>query len=322
MRYFLGLDGGQTKTLAVLSSEDGEVLNVGRGGPSNHLNEPGAYERLSKSVTDSISAACREYKDIRLSSVFLGMASLDPRVSKIVQTLVSADIVVVENDTVSAWAGATLCDPGVITISGTGSVSFGVNERAERAMSAYWAHLFGDEGSGFDLGRRTLTLAARAFDGRGERTVLLNKVLEHFGVSSMDEVRREIYSESLERHKIAKIAEILITAAKEGDIVAKSEMGHAGVQLAEGAVAVLRKLKLIDTGCIVCPAGGVFEAAGELLKVPYRKSVLQYSPEAIVKDPEFPPVIGSVMLAMKQAGLSLTSDVVRKLKQTYKSRLH
>ncbi len=320
MRYFLGLDGGQTKTLAVLVNESGEILGIGRAGPSNHLNEPGAYQRLSESIIESISSACKACGSIRPTAAFLGMTSLDPRVSEIAESLVTADILVVENDTVSAWAGATLCKPGVITISGTGSVSFGVNHKAERAMSAYWAHLFGDEGSGFDLGKRTLTLAARASDGRGEHTVLLRMVLEHFGVASMDEVRREIYSKNLERRRIAQLAGLLISAAQKGDSVSRKELELAGAQLAEGAVAVLKRLNLVDAGCLVCPAGGVFEAAGELLKLPYRKGILQYSPKSVIKDPEFPAVIGSAMMAMKAANLSLTSEVIRNLRQTYIQR--
>lgn len=322
MRYFLGLDGGQTKTLAVLVDESGNVLGIGRAGPSNHLNEPGAYERLSESISESILLACRAYGSVRLAAAFLGMASLDPRVSEIATALVTADILVVENDTVSAWAGATLCEPGVITISGTGSVSFGVNNNDERAMSAYWAHLFGDEGSGFDLGKRALRLAARASDGRGEQTVLQKMLLEYFGVVSMDEVRREIYSKELERHKIAQIARLLILAAQEGDMVSKRELELAGAQLAEGALAVLRRLKLMEVGCPVCPTGGVFQAAGELMKASYRDSILHHSPKSMVKDPEFPPVIGSAMMAMKEADLKLTAKVIGNLRQTYREQRH
>lgn len=300
MQYVLGVDGGQTKTLAMVATLDGTVVGCGISGPSNHLNEPGAYERLEKAVKNSIFMATSNLEPGDFRASFFGMASIDPKVRQIIKKIWHSESTEVDSDTISAWAGATMCNPGIVTISGTGSVSFGINERMERSWSAYWAYLFGDEGSGYDLGRKALRIAARASDGRGEKSVVLDKILDHFGVHSMDEVRGIIYGRVFERHEIASLACLVIEAAKLNDIVAMCALEEAGVQLAEGAIAVIKRLKMVDQQPLVHPVGGVFEHAGKMLIEPFSKAINESVPTAKVRQPLFSPIVGSVFMALSK----------------------
>lgn len=305
MKYVLGVDGGQTKTLAMIAGVDGEVIGCGLSGPSNHLHEPGAYERLERSIKEAIDKAAPQIAPKEVHAAFFGMTTLDPRVKHIIGELWHGGEFEVENDTVSAWAGATKCNPGVITISGTGSVSFGVNKSSERCWSAYWAYLFGDEGSGYDLGRKALVIAARASDGRGQDTLVLELILNYFRVSTMDEVREIIYGKGIERFEVARLARFIIEAAKSGDRIAERALIDAGSSLAEGAIAVIRKLGMVEESPDIYPIGGVFENAGSFLVEPFKAKIVESVPEAMVKRPLFPPVVGSVFMALSRAGLSL-----------------
>jgi N-acetylglucosamine kinase-like BadF-type ATPase len=256
---------------------------------------------------------------VNFSFAFLGMSGTGPLVEEVASEVLKCKDIIVESDTVNAWAGATGCKPGVITIAGTGSVSFGVNEQGERNWSAYWAYLFGDEGSGYYLGRQALIMAARAYDGRGPDTSVLNKLLKRLNRKTMDEVRDLVYNQFLKRHEIADLARVLIEAAQEGDEMACSELTVAGNLLGQGAAAVIRNLKMVEKELTVCPVGGIFKHSGELLKRSYRETVQQAARLVVVKEPEFPSVVGSVFIALKNIGVDLTLQVINRIREGIES---
>lgn len=293
-----------------------EKLSAGAvGWPANHLSRPGARKRLNKALSNSIREALAGMSTVNFSLAFLGISGKDPLVEEVASEVFKYKSLIVENDTVNAWAGATVCKPGVITIAGTGSVSFGVNEKGERNWSAYWAYLFRDEGSGYYLGCQALIMAARAYDGRGPDTSVLNKLLKHLNRKTMDEVRDLVYNQFLKRHEIATLARVLIEAAQEGDEVASSELTLAGNLLGQGAVAVIRNLKMVKKELTVCLVGGIFRHSGELLKRSYQETVQQATRLAVVKEPEFPPVVGSVFIALKNSEVYLTLQVVNRIRE-------
>ena len=143
MRYVLGVDGGQTSTLAVVATEDGELLAAGRGGPANHLDEPGGPERLRRSLDDAIGHAldAAGLRGQRIAAACFGMTGSGALVPTIIPSIVAVDKLRVENDAVTALAGATVCRPGVVVISGTGSVAFGADERGERVAVGGWGYI-------------------------------------------------------------------------------------------------------------------------------------------------------------------------------------
>lgn len=240
-------------------------------------------------------------------------------VEEVISEVFKCKYLIIESYTVNAWTEAMGCKPGVITIAGTGSVSFGVNEQGERNWSAYRVYLFGDEDSGYYLDRQALIMATKAYDGRGPDSSVLNKLLRHLNRKTMDEVRDLVYNQLLERHEIAALARVLIEAAQEGDEKACSELTVAGNLLGLGAAAVIRNLKMTEKELTVCPVGGVFKHTGELLKRSYRETVQQTARLAAVKEPEFPPVVGSVLMALKNSGVTLTPQVINRIREGIES---
>jgi N-acetylglucosamine kinase-like BadF-type ATPase len=162
-------------------------------------------------------------------------------------------------------------------------------------------------------------MAARAYDGRGSDTSVLNKLLKHLNKKTMDEVRDLVYNQFLKRHEIADLARVLIEAAQEGDEMACNELTVAGNLLGQGAAAVIRNLKMVEKELTVCPVGGIFKHSGELLKRSYRETVQQTALLAVVKEPEFPPVVGSVFIALKNSGVDLTPQVINRIREGIES---
>jgi N-acetylglucosamine kinase-like BadF-type ATPase len=174
MNCVLGLDGGGTKTKGVVCDERGHVLGSGTAGPSNYqvVSKEQVKASLAEAAARAIEAAGIERENV--SAVCLGMAGLDSQTDYDVIWCLLQEIdlpgeVHLVNDAVVALAGATAGRPGVVVNAGTGAIAFGVNERGESRRASGWGHILGDEGSGYDIGRRGIIASLRAHDGRGAR---------------------------------------------------------------------------------------------------------------------------------------------------------
>ncbi len=149
MGYVLAVDGGQSTTLSVIARTDGFILGAGLGGPANHLHEEGAKERCKKSISDSLASAMAEagLEAVRFDHVVLGMsgAAANSGLMKSLALEVLKDYVAeghfqLEHDSVTAWAGGTAGEPGVVVIGGTGSVALAVDDKGNRARVGGWGY--------------------------------------------------------------------------------------------------------------------------------------------------------------------------------------
>src|SRR5205085_11220287 len=118
-----------------------------------------------------------------------------------------------------ALYGATDGRPGVVVISGTGSISVGINRQRKHAYAGGWGPVAGDEGSGSWIARRALQAVARATDGRGPKTSLAKAACEFFQVATPDDLSTAIYAPSMTNDRIAAFSKNVIDAAREGDDV-------------------------------------------------------------------------------------------------------
>lgn len=307
---FLGVDGGQSSTLAVICDGEGRLLGSGHGGPSNHIHEPGGMERLRSALHDSILGAWEQAgfskaEMPRFASAGLGMTGSGAYVAETLDQIAAYECKTVVHDSISAHAGALAGAPGVIVIAGTGSVALGVDAGGKALRVGGWSHLMGDEGSGYAIGRQALSAAARMQDGRAPLSRLHAAVLAHFHAQTLWEVHAQIHAPGASRAEIAALARVAAACAQEGDETAQRLFQQAGFQLAELALAALRGLRMENAAALVAPVGGVFQA-GELILAPLRRFLLAGAPLARVVPPLLPPVFGAVILAYQAAGLPFT----------------
>jgi N-acetylglucosamine kinase-like BadF-type ATPase len=320
-RLFLGLDGGQTATLAVLADQAGRLLGAGRAGPSNHLHEPGGRERLRSALHGSLAAAWENAGlasvpgvPYTLESAFCGMTGGGEQVEQVLRQVAAIAHLAVDYDLVTAQAGAFLGEPGVIVIGGTGSAAYGRNSGGQTARAGGWAYLMGDEGSAYDIGRQALVAAARVEDGRGPDSRLRDDLLAAFGKADLWEVRRLVYSDRFDRRQVAALAPRVSQAAAGGDVVAVGILESAGKSLAELAAAVLRRLGMDKEQADVAPIGGVFNA-GDLVLGPFERFLKPAAPLARLVPPAIPPALGAALLALRLAGVPVDEAVKRNLVQ-------
>jgi N-acetylglucosamine kinase-like BadF-type ATPase len=326
MDYFLGVDGGATDTLSAVCTDEGIVLALGRGGPSNHILAPGGRERARSAVEAAVRGALQEAgldrAEFRVAQ--FGLTAITPgteqaRVfAEAIAGIVPAQIVRIDHDATIALAGALACRPGVVVIAGTGSVALGEDPAGRRARAGGWGYVFGDEGSGFALGLGGMRAALRAMDGTGPATVLTERLPLAAGCHLSD-IPMAFYEGRLQRSHIADLAPVVTGAAADGDPVAQALVGGAGEALADLAAAVIKQLTWPDGAVAVATIGGVFKAGPAILR-PMGRALRAHVPEAVLLPPRFAPAVGALLLALRAAGIEHTPVRLALLAATWEMR--
>jgi len=298
--YVLGVDGGGTKTHAVIADEHGRVLGEGFAGPSNPLRVGvnTAAAAVREAVDQACDAAGMRRADIVAAEVGLaGVRRADLR-ERMRESLIGLGVNSVEvvTDAEIALYGATGGAPGLVLIAGTGSICCGRNARGKRGCAGGWGPLAGDEGGGAWLARRALQAVAQATDGRGPATTLCQAACAYFNVSTADDLSLALYAPSMTNERIAGFGRQVVEAAQKKDAVAREIITEAGRELGKAAVAVIRKLQMEPERFQVAYVGGVFRA-GELILSPLREVVTRTAPQAYFAPPQLAPAIAAAQMA-------------------------
>lgn len=302
--FFLGVDGGQSSTIALIGDERGRVAGVGRAGPSNHIGAAGGREKFVNAIRQCVTEACEQagvdQAHVRFAAACLGFSGGPVDKEPVIREIVSAERLIVTDDALIALSGATAGEAGVIAISGTGSIAFGRNAHGERARAGGWGYIFGDEGSSFDITRHALRAALRFEEGWGPATSLHRKLLDATKATSANHLLHRFYTEEFPRRVIAGYARLVDRAARDGDGEAIRILEEAAGQLWIIANAVSRKLFGNHPACLTY-AGGTFR--GQLLR--QRFQVLVENKGDQVHPPRYGPAAGALIEAYHSAGLKV-----------------
>lgn len=304
MAWFLGVDGGQTSTIAAVGDEVGRVVGKGVAGPCNHVSGPGGRERFLRALGESVRAALAQArldpKHLRFTAACLGFSGGPDDKADLVREFLHAEVLKVTHDAEVALSGAMAGEPGVIVIAGTGSIAYGRAADGRTARAGGWGYLFGDEGGAFDLTRQALRAALRAEEGWGPPTGLRDRLLELTGARTANELLHRFYTTEFSRDQIAALSVIVDELARKGDRVAMEIIERAGQQLAELGLAVRQQLFARDELTRISGVGGVFHCA--LLREHFIRCVCA-APNTSYVEPQFEPALGALIEAYRLVGL-------------------
>src|SRR5258705_12649727 len=142
MRLFLGVDGGQSGTTAVIGDETGRVLGTGEAGPCNHAAAGEGRAKLERAVLGSVAAACAQAgldaATVEFEAACFGMSGGPDDKGEILGGILRTGRLIVTNDAVIPRAGAPTGGVGIITSAGTGAVGFGRNRAGPSARGGGW----------------------------------------------------------------------------------------------------------------------------------------------------------------------------------------
>jgi glucosamine kinase len=326
MKVFLGIDGGQTTTKSILADETGRVLGMGVAGPAIHLKDEDTRQHARQSLGDSIHEALIRAglpDTTEIESAFLGFTGVPGPETPAAKTYCELTLeqfritsIQIDHDARIGLAGAIPSMIGVIVIAGTGSIAFGMNDCGESARAGGWGYLLGDQGSAYEIGRQALIAVGDAHDGLGPATQLTSLILQALRIDDPDKITHAIYRDPAPKLRIAAISAVASQAAEAGDPVSRRIFAEGGKRLGEIACAVVRKLGIPKHQLTFSAVGGVFQA-GELLWDPYRQFVLSLHPAAEVIHPEFPPLVGALILALRAGGISVSQTLLKQLSKSY-----
>jgi len=303
--YFLGVDGGGTKTQAAVMDSSGRVLGEGASGASNPLRVG-----IDQAMENIVSAAAQASEDAglrinQITSAVVALAGISHpihfhAVKQALDRALGVKDIELVTDAQAALVGALNGQAGVVIIAGTGSIALGVNRVGEMARSGGWGPELSDEGSGYDIARRALRAVAAEFDGRSPTTKLSELIFRRLGVETAADLPGVIYSSNRDPVEIASLAELVTEAADAGDEVAASILTGAGTELGHLAVSVIERLRMASCIFRIALVGSVFKA-GDLLISALKTRVLAVAPNAEFGPPLFPPTVGAARLAQSLA---------------------
>lgn len=301
--YYLGIDGGQSSTTALICDELGRVLGRGRGGPCNHASGDEGRRKFFHAIGGSLREACREAGldpvSLEFTGACLGFSGGAADKKQYSRELIRARDLYITHDAEIALTGATAGSPGIIIIAGTGSMAFGHNSQGRSARAGGWGYVFGDEGGGFDIARRALRAALRMEEGWGPATTLHRALLGATRSTDANTLMHRFYTSEFSRPEVAALSQLVTDAADSGDAVASEILRKAAAGLSVYVEGVHRNLFASEPCSSLCYIGGVFRS-GPLLT--YFQQVvherLGISPAA----PRLSPAEGALLAALRRDG--------------------
>ena len=264
MKLFLGVDGGQTGTTALVGDEDGRILGSGRAGPCNHAAAEEGRAKLERAVRESVAVACRaaslDAEAVHFAVACFGMSGGPENKREILDAILRADRLIVTTDAITALAGATATGNGIVVIAGTGSIATGRDAEGRTVRAGGWGYVFGDEGGAFDIARQAVRAALRAEEGWGPPTQLRDTFLEATASATANEMLHRLYGDDWPRSRIAALAPLVDHAAQQGDPIAAQILNSAAIYLASLAASVRSQLWRPGEPVEVAHIGGVFRS--------------------------------------------------------------
>jgi N-acetylglucosamine kinase-like BadF-type ATPase len=311
----LGVDGGGSKTHAVVADDEGTLLGFATNGPSNWetVGLRGAADSLRDASAKALAPTGRSARDLKAAA--FGLAGVDwpsdvPRVEGVIAQLELGCDHSLVNDSIVALRAGTRDAHGVVLVAGTGAVAAGVNRRGETFRTLGQGVMLGDVGSASDVSDAAVRAVADAYLGRGPETSLTELLCTLAGCRSAAEFLEQ-YSRGIEPPRTA--APTVLRAAEAGDAVALEIVRWAGTALGETAVVIARRLDMLDDEFDTVLSGGLFRGASQQLELAVLEALAPHAPGARLVRLDPPPVVGAVIMALEQFGIELELEQRRVL---------
>ena len=318
---FLGVDVGATKTHALICDENGLVLGFGMAAGGNP--EEVGYDGLSRAMQQAIHQALIHtgIRDEDISAAGFGIAGYDwphqyPEVLAAVQALHLPPKLVIENDAVLPILAGSSTGWGIAACAGTGNNVRGIDANGRTGRITGNSAAFGEFGGASEIMQGVLQRLAWMWTGRLQVTPLANKLVADCGAADLEELIKGLVAGKYRLQ--ARQAPLVVQAAAEGDLVAIDVIRWNAEELAESVLAVVKQLNLMNEAVDVVLSGHLFEVS-ELYREAFQARVRQSAKEAQFQLLSQPPVIGAVLLAIRNMGLDILRPRTRLLEEDFAS---
>jgi len=305
----VGVDGGGSKTRVLVADETGTQLGEVVG-PGSAVR-PGQAERsadvIAAAVRDALASCEMTHVIPKVLCVGVAGAGREPERQALWQALASRELaveVVIHADFSIALDDAFGEGPGVLLVSGTGSVAFGRGPSGQSARCGGWGPVCGDEGSGQWVGRRALSVVTAAADGREPETALVGAVLTAAQVNDPQEL--VAWAAQATPAQLASLAPVVSSVAEAGDLRANAILSLAVEELVLHVRTLSRQLFGDERAATPVALAGGMLTKGTTLRKRFEHRLKSAVPGAQLHVGEVEPARGAVRSALRYVGESAT----------------
>jgi N-acetylglucosamine kinase-like BadF-type ATPase len=303
--FFLGVDGGGTKTRFALMDADRKLVGEAELGTSYHpdVGLDGVRDVLSAGIARVLAGAGID--ETRIVYAFFGLPAFGedsqatPALRAMPETILRHRRYTCDNDMVCGWAGSLGAEDGINIVAGTGSIGYGQRGPLS-ARAGGWGEAFSDEGSAYWIAMQGLNAYSRMSDGRLPKGPLHSLINEALNLTADLDLCAHVYgANARSRSELAQFSPLVGKAAALGDEAALDIFRRAALELAQIADALRRKLGFPEGETVkLSYSGGAF-GAGEILLAPFRQALAAVSPAFELCRPLHDPHHGAALYAAK-----------------------
>ncbi|HWQ41864.1 MAG TPA: BadF/BadG/BcrA/BcrD ATPase family protein [Desulfosporosinus sp.] len=303
MNVKIGVDGGGSKTEIIALDPTGRVLRCLRK-PASNYHVVGMIQAVSH-IIEGIGDVLGEDT---LEGIGITLAGIDtPEDWRIMAEGLKAGLkilgqekmircqqisVVLENDVYGALMSVRGKFSGSVLVAGTGAIALGVDPEGDVIRVGGWGHIIGDQGAGYDIGRRALAAMVASFDGYGPKSILEEMIIEHLELAQVQGIRDWLYQKQRTNKEVAGLVPVVVQAARKGDLVSVRILEESGRALGLLTKALLRKTKSLEMGLV----GGISNI-WDLLELSFLTTVQEEFPALQILKPNFSPSVGAAFLS-------------------------
>ena len=309
-RLVVGVDGGNSKTDAVLATDGGVILSrVQTSGTRPHIE---GMTATTQALVDLVRRAVREAglppdTPLAVGTFYLANVDLPDEEAAVRADLIGhrvADRVEVRNDVFAVLRAGSTRGWGIAVVSGAGINAVGMHPDGREERFLALGDVSGDWGGGHAVGVAGLGAAVRADDGRGPATVLSELVPKHFSQPDAQTAAVAVHREPDAEQSLLALAPIVFRAATDGDNVAREIVERLADETVTMAVTLLRRLDLLTSDADVVLGGGMMQCGNAILLDRISARLTQAAPNVGVRVLDVVPVAGALAGALELAGAS------------------
>jgi len=307
----LGLDGGGSKTLVALADADGEIVGAGRGAGINPMDNPD-WRRELGAVLAALGADPAAIGAAAVGLPAYGeVATVARTQDAAIAELLGPGPVDILNDVDLAQYGAFAGAPGILILSGSGSMAWARDGAGQSYRVGGWGEAIGDEGSAYWIGMRAIALVSQDIDGRTRAPGLRAALFAHLGLdpaTPMDSLTGWVAGLVHRRSGIAALAEVVAAEAMAGDVDALAILEAAAEELARHVAAIARQV----------PGGATlpWSYAGGTLRSPLLLKAVERRIGRPALPPRLPPIGGALLHAARRVGWAVDAGWIDRLATT------
>jgi len=305
MTLYLAVDGGNSKTDALIGDTSGAILGLARG-PGTCYQNIGLPETMARlrSLVAQVGLA-RGVTRVDRAEFFLAGADLPAEVDLLTEAIAAegwASDLLVSNDTFALLRAGTDSADAVAVVCGAGINCVGRTGDGRVARFPSLGALSGDWGGGGHLSWLALRHAIRGEDGRGQPTALSAAVADHFGLPTAEAAGLSVHFGEMEASRLHELTPVMFAVAESGDPVAGRLVARLAEEVVTLATVAARRLDLLDAPFAVVLGGGVLRPRYPLLDNGIAAGLQAAAPKATIAVVTAPPVLGAALSALDALG--------------------